>query len=72
MIKKITKIVSWNLWQMDGLKDIVPFGIPEEYEQIDFNNLNKKTKKENKHIYCKIKDWRSRKIIEYRSMKGEK
>lgn len=24
-IKKIADIISWNIWQMDGLKDIVPF-----------------------------------------------
>ena len=27
---------------------------------------------EAKSVYCKIKDWRGNKVIEYRSMKGSK
>ena len=51
-IKTIAEIISWNLWQMDGLKDTVPFGT----------------------VYCKIQDWHSceDRIIEYRTMKGNK
>lgn len=69
-IKKIAEIVSWNLWQMDGLKDTVPFGIPDD----DFGQMNFFDEPIDKSIpvYCKIQDWHNRKdkIIEYRSMKG--
>ena len=69
-IKTIAEIISWNLWQMDGLKDTVPFGIPDD----DFTQtaLFDETTDENKPVYCKIQDWRSRndRIIEYRTMKG--
>lgn len=70
MIGKIANIVSWNLWQMDGLKDTIPFDVStEEIKQITFFNSNVE-KREPKNVYCKIKDWRSNKIVEYRSMKG--
>lgn len=72
MIGKIANIVSWNLWQMDGLKDTIPFDIStEELKQITFFNSNEENK-EQKNVYCKIKDWRSNKIVEYRSMKGSR
>lgn len=72
MIDKITNIVSWNLWQMDGLKDTIPFETPKnEFEQISFYDFFSNIEnEETKSVYCKIKDWRSNKIIEYRSMKG--
>lgn len=60
MVKHVANIVSWNLWQMDGLKDTVPYS-PES-----------RLKKENKPVYCRIRDWRSRQVFEYREMKGEK
>ena len=68
-IKRIATIVSWNIWQMDGITFTIPFSeIRNNYEQISFfdyiedqnNNLNNK--------YCKIKNWRSNTIIEYRSL----
>lgn len=70
-VKKIADIVSWNIWQMDGLKDIVPYGVPEEkYRQITlFDEIIVESKSD---IYCKIKDWRNGKILEYRSMKEGK
>lgn len=70
MVKKIAAIVSWNLWQMDGLNDIAPFGVPkDEFEQMSiFGTDNNK----DEPVYCTIKDWRKREVIEYRSMKGSK
>lgn len=71
MLDRISNIVSWNLWQMDGLKDTVPFETLEEFKQISFFDFYSNITKEEKNIsYCKIKDWRSNKVIEYRSMKG--
>ena len=69
-VKKIAEIISWNIWQMDGLKDTVPFGIPNDFGQI---SLFDDPADEEKPIYCKIQNWRSKnnKIIEYRSLKGE-
>lgn len=74
MIDKVLNIVSWNLWQMDGLKDTIPFEMPKDgYQQISFYDFFSNMKKEEKKsVYCKIKDWRSNKVIEYRSMKGSK
>lgn len=71
IIDRIVNIVSWNLWQMDGLKDTIPFEIPrDEFQQISFYEIFSNIEdKEKKLVYCKIKDWRANKVIEYRSMK---
>lgn len=68
-VKKVASIVSWNIWQMDGLKDTIPYGVPEdEYQQLSlFEEV-----KEVGPMFCKIKDWRSKVTLEYRSMKGER
>lgn len=56
-IKKIANIIAWNLWQMDGLADSVPLGIPEDsYSQISL--LDENDEKESSSVDCKIKDWR--------------
>lgn len=68
-IKTISKIVSWNIWQMDGLKDTVPFGVPEDKSK-QISLFDDETSDE--PVYCKIRDWRSKKVIEYRSMKGDR
>ena len=72
-LKRIATIISWNIWQMDGLTFSVPLSENrEEYEQISlfdsFEDFNKKLEPK----YCKIKNWRSNIVIEYRSMMEER
>ena len=73
MLERITNIVSWNIWQMDGLKDTIPYNsLDEMYEQISLNNFFSNKNEENNSVkYCKIKDWRANKTMEYRKMKGD-
>ena len=40
LLRKIANRIAWNIWQMDGLKDIVPTGKPyEEFHQMTFGEL---------------------------------
>lgn len=75
-IKIIADIITWNLWQMDGLKDCTPYGIPEEeFHQISFFDLLESKKNTNEPGLCVIKDWRackSGKKIKYIDLKGVK
>ena len=32
-LKKTAGVIAWNVWQMDGLKDIPPYGIPEDAKE---------------------------------------
>lgn len=40
LLRIIANRIAWNIWQMDGLKDIVPTGKPyEEFHQMTFGEL---------------------------------
>lgn len=55
-IKKFANIISWNLWQMDGLSDTIPVGIPEDnFRQMTFFGGDEE---EAPSVDCKIYDWR--------------
>ncbi|CCY77363.1 putative uncharacterized protein [Eshraghiella crossota CAG:259] len=65
-IKEIATVISWNIWQMDGLKFTVPYeDIFEQYYQLTLGEINIES---NQPCYCKIKDWRSKEILTYKSM----
>ncbi len=68
-IKYIAYIISWNVWQMDGLKGVVPnscktthktnvnlFGVEETQTSFCQGCLKEDLAKHN-GIYCLIKDW---------------
>lgn len=71
-LKKITNIIVWNLWQMDGITGTIPFESPqEEYHQLSIfdyavgvNDLQQKL------VDCRIYDWRSNKSLSFRSLRG--
>ncbi len=78
---KFAEIISWNIWQMDGLKFVIPNSCKNQIiEQISFfGKIGKEIKcpgceKGNnlKHNgkQCKIMDWKKNKKIKYVSLIG--
>ena len=70
------KIIVWNIWQMDGLKFVVPNSCTEKevleqdlFETRIVSKACEGCKKNNplKHngIYCKIKDWKKNEIVRF-------
>lgn len=70
------KIIVWNIWQMDGLKFVVPNSCTEKevieqdlFETRIISESCEGCKKNNplKHngIYCKIKDWKKNEIVRF-------
>lgn len=67
-LKYIAYIISWNLWQMDGLKGVVPYSCKEEVSNSLFWGEEKSPCKGcqaegfNQHTgsYCLVKDWRAK------------
>ncbi len=72
------EIISWNIWQMDGIKFVIPeschnvtannqmdvFGnIPEKI--INCPGCDRNDKYSHNGIYCKIKDWKENKILRF-------
>lgn len=75
-LKKVATILSWNLWQMDGMTYGPPLcNIQEEMSQLslfDFMESETLIVQKPAQPRCKIKDWRSKVIVEYYSLvKGE-
>ena len=76
-MRKIAEIISWNLWQMDGIKGVIPNScgekVTKEYtlfgDEIETVEKCKGCESNDiyKHngVYCKIKDWKSRKTIRF-------
>lgn len=61
----IAKIISWNIWQMDGLTYTIPYEeVVEPVEQISLFNFEKKDKKR----LCIIKDWRAKRIYTFQDL----
>lgn len=70
LLQKITNIIAWNIWQMDGLKDTVPLGKPFiEHEQIGLDLFGDVEKEKAPAIPCIIKDWRASKTLLYMDCK---
>jgi len=69
-LKRIATIISWNIWQMDGLTFTIPLSeeIDDDYMQITLDDYLSGDAKKREPNFCKIKDWRSGKIVEYRSL----
>lgn len=75
--RKIAEIVSWNLWQMDGLKGVIPGScynkVTKEYtlfgEVIEHVEPCEGCEKDDlfKHngIYCRIMDWEKKKTVRF-------
>lgn len=69
-LKTIANIISWNLWQMDGLKGTVPVKPQEENIQltlIDYSDDNHEQEKS--AIKCRIYDWRRDNSILFETIK---
>lgn len=63
-LKPIALIISWNIWQMDGLKGAVPFStVTEQYDQMSMPDKTNETP-----CFCKIHDWRSKETVTFASL----
>jgi len=57
-VKQVAYIISWNIWQMDGLTYQVPYTKKQKFSHITADN-NK---------FCKIMDWDENEIIYFASL----
>ena len=73
---EIAEILSWNIWQMDGLKYVIPnsckptpklqmslFDDEDEFEECE--GCKKGDNSQHTGIYCKIKDWEKNRSIRF-------
>lgn len=83
LIKKITEIISWNIWQMDGLKFVIPRSckneIIREYTlfgdietKMECNGCKTNNYKGHNGIYCKIMNWEKNKTVKFYTLVNKK
>lgn len=72
-LNEIALIISWNIWQMDGVTYDNPMDAQEEhYCQLTlFDTVEVEDFKEETKLLCKIKDWRANKSITFKSLVGK-
>lgn len=80
MLKDFAEIISWNIWQMDGLKYVIPNSCKDEDTSAQLKLFEIGNKKEEcrgcknnnpfEHtgIYCYIMDWNSKRQIRFVDM----
>lgn len=73
-LKKVTNIIVWNLWQMDGITGTVPYGKPkDEFQQMSlFDFAVGINDTEPEEVDCKIYDWRRDNSLTFRSIKEQR
>ena len=83
ILKKIADILSWNIWQMDGLKFVIPESCKEVEEgQLSLFEMDAEKKpcsgcaKNDPYahtgVYCIIKDWKENETTKFVSLLKEK
>lgn len=79
ILMKIAEILSWNIWQMDGLKFVIPKSCKEvEQGQLTLFDMNaekqlcpgcaKNYPYAHTGVYCIIKDWKANKKVSFVSL----
>jgi hypothetical protein len=82
-LKEIAKILAWNIWQMDGLKFVIPNSCqPVPKAQLSIFDSEEKPEpcpgcqkndaKKHTGIYCKIMDWDKKRSIRFVDILNEK
>ncbi|MBT1035274.1 hypothetical protein KJY78_02750 [Canibacter sp. lx-45] len=71
-LKRIAVILSWNLWQMDGLTGFPPYSDAAYYEQQQ-NTLDLfEIESSPLPVPCHIRDWRAKKTHTFNSLLSER
>lgn len=72
-LKRIARIITYNIWQMDGIRDVLPYSGANEFLDLDVdpnqtdlfglmdNNSKNKNKEEVKLTHALIYDWKREK-----------
>lgn len=75
ILRRLAHRISWNIWQMDGLKDCVPLGSPREEDRqmllFDFFSEAFGPPSEQTATPCKIHNWRSKTTLLFKDLKEQ-
>ena len=69
--RQIAYIISWNIWQMDGLTFTAPYSeaeAKEEFEQLSFFSLDEPQEAKKDAVLCVIRDWTNKEYVVFRDL----
>ena len=69
--QKLVNIITWNIWQMDGLSGTIPYGTAEEkFQQMAFDEMfyTDEHTWENRQPQCRIYNWLGDRSVEFLSL----
>ena len=80
-LREIAEVLAWNIWQMDGLKFVIPNSCHnetkveyylwgEETHEEYCEGCRKGNPKRHNGIYCYIMDWEKNKRVKFVSLIG--
>lgn len=76
LLLRLATIISWNFWQMDGLTDTVPFGLPLDsnlqFNLFDLLEETEEDKKEEEPIPCRIYNWSANRSVLFTDFKEKR
>lgn len=70
-LRQIAYIISWNIWQMNGLTFTAPYSEvihQEGFEQMTLFDIDGDTEVEKDAVPCIIRDWTNKCYVEYRKL----
>lgn len=73
LLQRAVNIISWNLWQMDGLTGTIPYSAPKP-QIIQYSLFDPPDEIESSSFQpaCLLMDWRQKQSVSYDTIKGEK
>ena len=68
LLEKAANIIAWNLWQMNGINDSLPYqGVTEQFEQITFFEIDEPEQPSESD--CRVFDWRKDNSLYFKTIK---
>ena len=68
LLEKAASIIAWNLWQMNGLNDSLPYqGVTEQFEQLTFFEIDEPEQPSESD--CRVFDWRKDNSLYFKTIK---
>lgn len=68
LLEKAANIIAWNLWQMNGLNDSLPYqGVTEQFEQLTFFEIEEPDQPSESD--CRVFDWRKDNSLYFKTIK---
>ncbi len=68
---KVLNVIVWNIWQMDGLKGLVPYINADDNKQMSLFDMLDNDNNKNLQPDCLIHNWRRQRTVKYLALQDK-